>query len=307
MQTIPFPGNTPYPRSVSLWRPAGAPRALVLLSHGMAEHIARYDHVGAALAGRGYLVAGYNHLGHGAEAPRLGWFAGRDGWSRLVEDLKTVMDSLATPGLPRVLLGHSMGSFLAREYALRYPDGLDALVLSGTGWHPRLLCVAGLLPAKTLCFLGQGHKPSALLDRLAFSANNKPFASAGGTACDWLSRDARQVQAYLADPLCGFVFTASGFADLFVGLLDLSRTVRLKSLPPGLPVLLLSGSCDPVGGMGKGVHAVAGQYRDAGLGKVMTRLYEGARHEVFNETNRQEVLEDLAAWLNQLGFMKGEE
>lgn len=307
MQTIPFPGNTPYPRSVSLWQPAGAPRALVLLSHGMAEHIARYDHVGAALAGRGYLVAGYNHLGHGAEAPRLGWFAERDGWSRLVEDLKTVMDSLATPGLPRVLLGHSMGSFLAREYALRYPDGLDALVLSGTGWHPRLLCVAGLLPAKTLCFLGQGHKPSALLDRLAFSANNKPFASAGGTACDWLSRDARQVQAYLADPLCGFVFTASGFADLFVGLLDLSRIVRLKSLPSGLPVLLLSGSCDPVGGMGKGVHAVAGQYRDAGLGKVMTRLYEGARHEVFNETNRQEVLEDLAAWLNRLGSMKGEE
>jgi len=299
MTSLPFPAETPYPREVSLWEPTGAPKALVLLSHGMAEHIGRYWELAGRLAGAGFLVAGYNHLGHGAEAPLPGWFREHGGWDALVSDLRSVMMTLESrwPGLPRVLLGHSMGSFLAREYALRYPEGLDVLVLSGTGWHPEALCRAGLLPAEVLCVLGLGKKTSKFIDRLAFSANNKPFRAEGGTAVDWLSRDKAEVQKYLDDPHCGFLFTAGGFRDLFSGLLVLSRLNRLDALPKGLPVLLLSGGRDPVGGMGKGVGEIARQYRAAGLSAVSVRLYEGARHEMFKETNRGEAFSDLISWL----------
>ncbi|NLW21134.1 MAG: alpha/beta hydrolase [Clostridiales bacterium] len=302
MSTLPFPLPGPYPRQLHLWEPEGSPRGLVLLSHGMAEHIARYDHVGQALVNLGFVVAGYNHLGHGPEAPLLGWMARADGWGAMLQDLRGVMDFMAArhPGLPRVLLGHSMGSFLAREYALRYPDGLDALVLSGTGWHPRALCLAGLLPARALSLLGRSNKPSGLLDRLAFSAHNKRFLRADGTGYEWLSRDDAQVRAYARDPLCGFVFTAGGFADLFSGLLALSDTRRLAALPNTLPVYLMSGMDDPVGGWGRGVETIARQYREAGLVDVTVRLYAGARHELFNETNRAQVISELAGWLDGL-------
>lgn len=275
---------------------------MVLLSHGMAEHIACYEPLGQGLANVGILVAGYNHLGHGAEAPLPGYLADTDGWGQLVDDLHTVMTWLGKqyPGIPRVLLGHSMGSFLAREYALRYPAGLDALVLSGTGWHPKALCLAGLVPATILCGLGRSKKPSKLLDKLAFSANNKRFAHPGGTKFEWLSRDAAQVAHYVADPFCGFVFTAGGFRDLFTGLLALSDTSRMKGLPRALPIYLLSGADDPVGGFGEGVRTIAGQYTAAGLSDVTLRLYEGARHELFFETNREQVIADLLSWLSDL-------
>lgn len=302
MIQVSFPGSQPYPRFLSLWEPSGAPRGVLLVSHGMAEHIGRYQGVGEYLAAQGFLVGGYNHLGHGAEAPVKGWFADRDGWRQLVQDLRRAMDFLAAraPGAPRILLGHSMGSFLAREYAITYPDGLDALVLSGTGWHPKALCLLGLLPANVLCLLGKERKPSPFLDKLAFSANNKPFQEDGGAAFLWLSRDANEVKRYVDDPLCGFVFTAGGFSDLFQGLLALSDTGRLRSLPAGLPVYLMSGAEDPVGGRGQGVNTVAGQYRAAGLERVTVRLYEGARHELFNETNKSQVLSDLVAWLSSV-------
>lgn len=300
MNRQPFPAKTPYPREVTLWEPQGTPRALVLLSHGMAEHIGRYGELADRLTEAGFLAAGYNHLGHGAEAPLLGWFTNDGGWGAVVKDLRAVMGMLESrwPGVPRVLLGHSMGSFLAREYALRYPDGLDALVLSGTGWHPAVLCRAGLLPSRLLCALGLGKKTSKFIDRLAFSANNKPFLAEGGTAMDWLSRDKAEVRKYLEDPLCGFLFTAGGFRDLFSGLLALSRKNRLSVLPKELPALLLSGESDPVGGMGKGVGEIARQYRAAGLTAVVVKLYKGARHEMFKETNREEVFSDLISWLD---------
>lgn len=300
MHSIPFPVSTPYARPLYLWQPEGQPRALVLVSHGMAEYVTRYNHLGQALNKAGYLMAGYNHLGHGEEAPIKGYFADQDGWGRTVADLKAIMDWLAAqyPGCKRVLFGHSMGSFLAREYALRYPKGLDALVLSGTGWYPKALCLGGLLPARLLSTLGQAKKPSKMLDKLAFSANNKPFRAQNGTAFDWLSRDPVEVQKYIDSPLCGFVFTARGFADLFSGLLALTQVDRYKVLPASLPVRLMSGGSDPVGANGKGVHTVADQLRAANLNHITVQLYAGARHEIVNETNKQEVIADLIAWLD---------
>lgn len=309
MTTLPFPVPGPYPRSLRLWEPEAAPRGIVVISHGMAEHIARYEALGLSLAAAGFEVCGYNHLGHGEEAPRKGYFADDKGWNRLIQDLDSVIRLMAQrrPGLPIVLLGHSMGSFLAREYVLRHPKGMDALVLSGTGWHPKALCGFGRLMAGVMCALGDARAPSKLLDRLAFSANNKPFLPAR-TPCDWLSRDAAEVDKYLADPLCGFVFSAGGFSDLFSGLWTLSRLSRLRTLPKGLPVLLISGGADPVGGQGRGVKTIARQYREAGLQGVQVKLYPEARHELFNETNREEVTQDLVAWLEaSLPLAKGED
>lgn len=301
MEQYHFPGTSPYPRMVRLWRPVGKPRALVLLSHGMAEHVDRYDHLGVFLSQKGFLLAGANHLGHGKEAPIPGWIGDSDGWSQLVEDLKRLLDWLQSiyPETPAVLLGHSMGSFLAREFVLRYPVSLNALVLSGTGWHPKALCAVGLLFAKTLCLFGKDRKPSSFLDKLAFSGNNKTFKTLSGTKFDWLSRDKEQVEKYIADPLCGFVFTAGGFRDLFTGLFALSDISRLRVLPETLAIYLLSGQKDPVGNFGKGVYQIASQYKNAGIGEVEVELYPDARHELFNEINKNQVMENLVKWLRR--------
>lgn len=299
MRTVPFPGDSGR-RTLRIWEPDSAPRAIVLISHGMAEHITRYGEFARRLAARGFIAAGANHLGHGEEAGILGYFADSDGWGRAVEDLHAAMSFLSSlaPGAKKVLFGHSAGSFLAREYALRYPEELDALVLSATGWHPKALCLTGLSLAGLMCGLGFRKKPSRALDALSFSANNKAFASQGGTKFDWLSRDAAEVRRYADDPLCGFVFTAGGFKDLFTGLLALADTGRQRALPPRLPVYLMSGSEDPVGGRGKGVETIASQYRAAGLSEVTLKLYPGARHELLHETNRDEAIADLLAWLD---------
>lgn len=302
MTTLPFPGRTTYPRQLLLWEPEKQPRAILLIAHGMAEQISRYDRAAKKLAKEGYLVCGYNHLGHGETAPIKGYFAEQDGWGKTVSDIKTVMDFLKkrAPNIPCVLLGHSMGSFLAREYVLRYPRELDALVLSGTAFQTKELCLSGLIPANALCGLGFEKKPSKFLDKMAFSANNKPFEKTGANAFDWLSRDQKEVKKYQDDPLCGFVFTAGGFRDMFRGLLRLTDLARLKEIDKALPVYLMSGKNDPVGKMGKGPNEVARQYRNAGLSNVTVKLYEGARHELLNETNRDEVTDDLITWLNQV-------
>ena len=308
MITLPFPREGPYPRSLVLWEPMDAIKGSVVISHGMAEHIGRYARVADRLNAAGYAVFGYNHLGHGDEAPIKGYAADADGWSNMVSDLDAVIRFAGKriPGAPIILLGHSMGSFLAREYVLRHPKGADALVLSGTGWHPKLLCLFGKLAAGSMCALGDPKAASRMLDRMAFSANNKSFHPAR-TAFDWLSRDKAEVDKYVADPSCGFVFTAGGFRDLFCGLYALTYLGRLRVLPAEFPVLLISGAADPVGSLGKGVHTVAGQYFKAGLQNVKVKLYAGARHELFNEINREEVYSDLTAWLNaSLPPVKGE-
>ncbi len=219
----------------------------------------------------------------------------------MVKDLHTAMAFLSAraPGKKRILLGHSMGSFLAREYILRYPDGADALVLSGSGFHPKALCLVAKTLARAQRLFMDGKSPSKLLDTLAFSANNKPFAGPGISKYAWLSRDKAQVAAYEQDPFCGFVFSVSGFYDLFSGLHQLTKLSRFAALPKALPIYFMSGLIDPVGQSGRGIHTLAAQYQGAGLTNVTVRLYEDARHELFNEINREEVILDLVSWLHQ--------
>ncbi len=286
------------PISVRCHVPSCPPRAIVQLVHGMAEHIRRYDEVAAFLSSEGFVTTGHDHRGHGPDWPkdRLGYFAPKDGWQAILNDTLQVTHALKErwPGLPLILLGHSMGSFLAREYAIRFSGELKALVLSGTGYYGRSLVKAG----KLLASLSPAAQPAKMVDRIAFSGNNKAF-SPPRTPVDWLSRDPERVDAYAADPLCGFLFTGKAYADFFGGLEQLTHPERLKAMRQDLPVLFISGDRDPVGDMGRGVQKVYQSFLDAGMKDVTLRLYPGARHELFNETNRDEVFRDLSVWLKQ--------
>lgn len=280
----------------TVWMPDTAPRAIVQLVHGMAEHIARYDRMARALNREGILVIGRSHRGHGPQAELLGYFADENGWQKLIDDTRADGQAIRAqfPNLPFFLLGHSMGSFLAREYALQYGGELDGLILSGTGFYPRALCTAG----RMMALLSPRKKPAQRVNSIVFAGNNKPFAP-GRTGFEWLSRDEKEVDKYVADPLCGFCFTGGAFADFFGGLLALTDEARLRAMPQELPVYFLSGDHDPVGQMGEGVKKVAEQFKGAGLKDVTVKLYPDARHELFNEINREEVDADLAAWLNR--------
>lgn len=268
----------------------------------MAEHIARYDRLARALCAAGYTVAGHSHLGHGEDAreDELGFFGRKDGWDHLVEDVHAAHEMLLKrfPGQRFAILGHSMGSFVTREYLLRYGGDLTAAVICGTGWFPGPLCSVARAAAALCGVFGGWQKPAPLVDRLMSKDNNKAFAPAR-TPFDWLSRDTAEVDKYMADLRCGFLFTARGYYDMFTGLKSLSRLHRLAALPGNLPVLFISGDADPIGTQGKGVNTVAQQFRDAGVRDVTVRLYPGARHELFNETNRDEITAELIDWLNR--------
>ena len=297
-EEVPFLSITGDPLKKRIWRPAGTAKGVVQLTHGMAEHILRYEGLAQALAEKGFAVVGHNHLGHGETAVTQGFFAKAGGWDALLSDMHKVRKDTEKeyPGLPYFLLGHSMGSFLVRCYLFEHSQGIRGAVLSGTGAFTPAEARLGLFLSGTLMLLGRGSLPAKLVDTLAFSANNKPFWPAQ-TPFDWLSRDKEQVKAYADDPMCGFLFTARGYHDLFTGLSRLTRPQSLKAMNKELAVLFLSGGRDPVGKSGAGTQKVADSFRGAGLKDITVKLYPDARHEVFNEVNRQEVYGDLTDWL----------
>ena len=302
LEKIPFTSVAGRPLTLYLWQTDAPCRGVIQLVHGMAEHIARYDRLARALCAAGYTVAGHSHLGHGEDAreDELGFFGRKDGWDHLVEDVHAAHEMLLKrfPGQRFAILGHSMGSFVTREYLLRYGGDLTAAVICGTGWFPGPLCSVARAAAALCGAFGGWQKPAPLVDRLMSKDNNKAFAPVR-TPFDWLSRDTAEVDKYIADPRCGFLFTARGYYDMFTGLKNLSRLHRLAALPGDLPVLFISGDADPIGTQGKGVNTVAQQFRDAGVRDVTVRLYPGARHELFNETNRDEITAELIDWLNR--------
>lgn len=302
METISFKLRNGEDHPIRLWLPEGTPRCVVQIVHGMAEHIDRYERLALFLNAHGIAAAGINLAGHGAEAGTLGWFAEKDGWAMVLHDIDRVRAVLAQrlKGVPYVLMGHSMGSFLVRCYLAAYPAP-DLAVLSGTGTYPAGLCGFGQ-GLSALCSLFGGKKPSKTVSAIAFSANNKPFLPAR-TAFDWLSRDEKEVDKYVSDPYCGFLFTAKAYQDFFGGLKSIAADAHLKAFPKDTPLYLMSGGADPVGQMGEGVRQAAERYRAAGCKDVTVKLYEGARHELLNETNRDDVMNDFVNWL--LSRLKG--
>ena len=202
-----------------LWPAEGQPKAVVQFVHGMAEHIDRYDAPAKALNQASFIVVGHTHLGHGQNAAVKGYFADKDGWDALIEDTNALRRETQAqyPDLPYFLLGHSMGSFVARTYCLKYEEGLAGAIFSGTGHFGKGIVTAGSAIAAIQCFFGGAQKPCMLLHHMNFSANNQKVDNPQ-TDSDWLTRDAEQVALYKADPLCGFPFTARAYADMFSGL-----------------------------------------------------------------------------------------
>ncbi|MDF8263615.1 alpha/beta hydrolase [Luteipulveratus flavus] len=286
---------------VHRWLPDGEPSAIVQLAHGMAEHAARYERFAQALTDAGYAVYAEDHRGHGrtSEGADTGYLADSDGWGTVVEDLFALTERACSehPGLSVVLFGHSMGSFLARSYAMRHGDELAGLVLCGTATDPGLLGKVGKAVASVEARVRGRRHPSDLMNKLTFGQYNAAFKPTR-TDFDWLSRDEAEVDTYIADPRCGEVFTSAFYVDLLGGLAEISSDRDVARIPSGLPVLVISGDQDPVGGKGaKGVKAVAAQLRSAGVQDVILTLYPGARHELLNETNRDEVTADVLTWI----------
>jgi alpha-beta hydrolase superfamily lysophospholipase len=271
---------------IAAWRlaPERSPKAVVQIAHGMAEHMARYERLGHALAAAGYAVYANDHRGHGASAGLhgLGDFGPR-GFAGVVADMAALsgVARAGHPGLPLMLLGHSMGSFAAQLYLLEHGHGLSGLVLSGTAAGDKLV--------EAVAASGGGGRLESF--NAAFEPARTPF--------DWLSRDAAEVDAYVADPLCGFELKPTSVQSVFQATHGASLDPRLASVRKDLPVLVISGGFDPVTGPGQTfANTLVERYRAAGMRNVDHRIYPGGRHELFNETNRDEVTTDLIVWLN---------
>ena len=286
-----------------VWEPADKQaKGIIQLAHGMCEYVERYDVWARRFVEAGYIFCGNDHLGHGqtAKSPEdLGYTARRGGADCLVEDLHTLNRLMAKeyPALPIVLYGHSMGSFAARVYITRYGEELAAALISGTAGPGQPTGLALKLVHALAATKGVRHR-SPFITALAFGSYNKQFKQEQDVL-SWLTRDKDVRDRYRNDPFCSFVFTAGGYDTLFTLLGGVSRKAWAKSVPKTLPVLLFSGDMDPVGGYGKGVEKVYDRMKAAGC-NVRLKLYDGGRHEMHNELNRDEVFADILSYLEEI-------
>ena len=273
------------------------PKAVIQISHGMCEYIPRYEPMIDVLCAAGYAVCGNDHLGHGDTSPEsYGFIAEKDGYQLLLQDLKTINDLAHEkyPGLPYILLGHSMGSFLARWFVEKNPRAQDALVLSGTG-GPGLLMKVGKLLARFLCAVKGPRYVSKFMVKASMGSYCKGIEDANSGSA-WLSRDPAIWAAYDADTKCNFCFTVSAYRDLLTAHIHVNTAAWAQAVRKDLPIYIYSGDFDPVGDYGKGVRAVYNLLKDAGVRDLTLKLYPGGRHEMHNETNKEEVFADLIAW-----------
>lgn len=282
------------------WTPDGKPVAVVQILHGIAEYVERYDEFARFLNKMGILVVAEDHMGHGKSFQNgglQGYFEG--GWFTAVDDSYQLlrMTKEEFPDIPYVLMGHSMGSFMARTILARYPNsGIAGAIICGTGWQPEGIIKMGLAIAKLVCRSGGDQKPNQMLHGMMFNGYNKRVEHQR-TEFDWLNRDDKQVDAYVADPLCGFVACAGLLRDMLTGIAYIQQRENLDCMDKELPVFFIAGGDDPVGGYGKTVRKTAAVFRDVGMNHVSERIYPLCRHEILNEINREEVFTDVAQWL----------
>lgn len=293
-----------------IWRPASVtadPRGVVQIVHGMSEYIGRYDAFARFLAEQGFLVCGEDHVGHGETAPSesdLGHIPVRGGEDVLLSDVHALRErvmSLVDPSTPYILFGHSLGSFIVRVYLTRCGHGVSAAILSGTGQQSRALTLAGrALPRLIALVRGERHR-SPLAHALGAGAYSKAITDAR-TEFDWLSHDRGVVDAYIADPRCGMMFTVGGYAAVADLADDSQRMGLARRIPRDIPMLLIGGAEDPVGDLGRGVSRAAGEYREAGVSDIEVKLYPGTRHEILNESVAREATDDILSWLDRHGL-----
>lgn len=289
----------------TVWTPDRIPsdgvRGVLQISHGMVEYIGRYARFAEYLTSLGWVVAGNDHLGHGrsvTDESKLGYFAKKDGDVCLVEDLHTLRGIMQKqyPDAPYFMMGHSMGSFIIRRYAMTHGAGLSGVIIMGTGSQPGVVLTGGILVTRLIALFKGWEARSRFVDNLAFSGNNKAFEPAR-TPQDWLTKDETIVDAYRADPWCTYVFTLNGFLGLFKTIAFIQKKKNIARIPKALPLFLVSGAEDPVGGFGKGVRRAYEDLVKAGMTDVKIKLYPGDRHEILNETDHETVDADLSAWL----------
>jgi len=284
-------------------KPIEKPKAIIQIVHGIAEHINRYDDFMLFLAEHGYVVCGEDHLGHGksfTEQGDMGFFADRNGWDRVVDDIHTLRGKMVAeyPDTPFILFGHSMGSFLTRTFLIRYPKEYFGAIISGTGQQSPVLVATGKTIAELIVKFKGPRADGTQLNDIAFSSYNDKIDNKR-TDFDWLSRDNAQVDRYIEDPLCGFVAKASLYWDMMTGIQFISSAKNAAAMNKNAPIYFMSGACDPVGDYGKGVDKAYTMFCKVGMKDVFLRLYPGGRHEMLNETNRADVYNDILKWLNE--------
>ena len=283
---------------------------VVQIVHGMAEYLERYEEFAEFLTSKGCVVTGEDHMGHGksvGENGKYGYFCEQDPATVLVRDvhrLKKATQALY-PDVPYVIMGHSMGSFIVRNYMFRYGTGVSAAIIMGTGMQPQTrLTMARILGSIQKVLFGSEYV-SRLMDKLAFGKYNDRIENRR-TDTDWLSRDPERVDRYRKDPMCGFVFTVNGFLTLTELTARLNRNENIARVPKDLPVLMISCTADPVGDYGAGVRKAYDSLNGVGVKNIRLKLYEGARHELLNETNRDEVMKDIYDWLKDVVLQENE-
>ncbi len=288
-----------------IWEPEGEPKAVLQIIHGMIEYIDRYDDFAKFLTAKGFVVAGEDHLGHGASVVNDSYhgYFGKNGNQMVIDDIHQLRTKLNEDyaGVPFIMLGHSMGSFLIRQYITEhdseYAKGLAGAIIMGTGWQPGPVLAAGKALAKMQMRAKGERATSGLLESMAFGSYLKRIENPD-TISDWLTKDKDIVRAYRNDPWCTFHFTTNGFYNMFAGMQKSQDISRIQTLPEELDILFVAGAEDPVGNYGEAVRKAFMVYTENTACQIDIKLYEGDRHEILNELDRDEVYADLLEWMN---------
>lgn len=285
------------------WKPEKEIKAILQISHGMAEYIERYHDFATFLASQGYYVVGHDHLGHGksvTDSKYLGYFHETEGNAYVIADIHELRKRTEKmyPNMPYFIMGHSMGSFLVRQYLGVYGDGLSGAIIMGTGQQPSIILHAGKLVCKLIAMCKGWEYRSKLVDGMAAGGYEKAFPNEKDGS-NWLSRNPENVKQYKGDSLCGYMFTVNAYYHMFDGMAKMNRQEKEGALPKELPVFLVSGKEDPVGNFGKSVDKVYKNYQSCGMKDVEIKLYEKDRHEILNEVDRERVFEEILEWLEK--------
>lgn len=281
------------------------PKAVIQLCHGMAEYIGRYDRFARHLEKQGFVVAGHDHLGHGQSVNDWGDYGyfSEETNRTLIKDMHQLRLNVSKryPDIPYFMLGHSMGSYLLREYLADYGEGLAGAIILGTGYSEPAMASLGIMATKVMAaFYGWRHR-SLLIQGLTYSPAYLSYSISGSNLKrNWLTKDLKAMKAFLNDPFCGFLFTLNGHRGLFQTVRASCLKENAKKIPKTLPMFLVSGKEDPVGSLGKGVEKAFKLYKDVGIKNVSIKLYPGDRHEILNELNRDEVEEDIIKWMENI-------
>jgi alpha-beta hydrolase superfamily lysophospholipase len=283
------------------WLPEREVVGVLQICHGMVEYIDRYDEFARYMTNRGFYVTGHDHLGHGQSIQSEedhGYFQEQNGNRYVIGDIHMLRRKTEKryPDVPYYMLGHSMGSFLLRQYLTRYGEGLTGAVIMGTGYQPAPVLWLGQTLCKIIAKKKGWRYRSEFVNNLSFGAYNKRFEP-GETSKEWITSDKEKLDQYVKDPLCSFMFTIGGYYQMFEGMKVLTRRADTERIPKNLPLLLVSGADDPVGDFGKGVRKVYAGYQKIGIRDVSMKLYQGDRHEILNETDRAKVYEDIYRWI----------